>query len=97
MKRSIRLAPKALSDLDGIWAYSVENFGEARSEAYVRAINAALELLVHNPQAARDASHIRVGLLKYNVGSHVIFFRLQNGGLVVSRILHSSMDFARHL
>jgi toxin ParE1/3/4 len=97
MKRSIELSPKALADLDAIWEFSLHNWGEARSETYVRAINAALELVASNPQVARDAGSIRPGLLKYNVGSHVVFFRVSDRALVVSRILHGRMDFPRHL
>ena len=97
MRRSIQLSPKALADLDAIWKYSEENRGEARSETYVRGINAALELVAANPHVARDAGSIRPGLLKYYVGSHVIFFRLNDKNIVVSRILHARMDFPRHL
>jgi toxin ParE1/3/4 len=97
MRRSIELSPKALADLDAIWEYSVENWGKAWSQAYVRGMNVALELVAANPHMARDAGSIRPGLLKYNVGSHVIFFRLNDRAVVVSRILHSRMDFPRHL
>jgi toxin ParE1/3/4 len=97
MRRSIELSPKALADLDTIWEYSVQNWGETRSETYVRGIHAALELVAVNPHMARDASSIRPGLPKYYVGSHVIFFRLNDKRIVVSRILHSRMDFPRHL
>jgi len=97
MRRSIELSPKALADLDSIWKYTVENWGEARSEAYVRGINAALEMVAANPRMARDAGSVRPGLLKYYVGSHVIFFRLNDKRIVVSRILHARMDFPRHL
>ena len=97
MRRSIELSPKALADLNAIWDYSVENWGETRSQAYVRGINAALELVAANPHVARDAGSIGPGLLKYSVGSHVIFFRLNDKQIVVSRILHSRMDFPRHL
>ena len=97
MKRSIELSPTALADLDAIWEYSVQNWGRAKSETYIRGINAALELVAASPQVARDAGGIRPGLLKYNVGSHVLFFRLNDRPIVVSRILHARMDFPRHL
>lgn len=97
MKRSVELSPKALADLDAIWDYSAENWGETRSRAYIRGIDAALELVAANPHMARDAGSIRPGLLKYHVGSHVVFFRVDDKRIVVSRILHSRMDFPRHL
>jgi toxin ParE1/3/4 len=93
MRRSIELSPKALADLDAIWEYSVQNWGKTRSEAYIRGINAALELVAVNPHVERDAGSIRPGLLKYYVG----FFRLSDNHIVVSRILHARMDFPRHL
>lgn len=97
MKRSVELSPRALADLDSIWDYSVENFGETRSQTYVRAIDAALKLVAANPQVARNAGNIRPGLLKYPVGSHVVFFRVREDRIVVSRIIHAKMDFPRHL
>jgi len=97
MKRSIELSPAALADLDAIWEYSLQNWGESRSETYIRGINAALELVTVNPHMARDAASIRPGLRKYYVGSHVIFFRVNDKHIIVSRILHARMDFPRHV
>ena len=97
MRRSVELSPKALADLDAIWEYSVQNWGQVRAETYIRGISAALHLVAANPHVARDAGSIRSGLLKYYVGSHVIFFRLNDTQIVVSRILHARMDFPRHL
>ena len=97
MRPSVELSPKALADLDAIWEYSLQNWGLAKSETYIRGVNVALELVAANPHLARDAGSIRPSLLKYHVGSHVICFRLNDKQIVVSRILHARMDFPRHL
>jgi toxin ParE1/3/4 len=40
---------------------------------------------------------VRSGYLKYRSGSHFVFYRLTEGGIDVVRILHTRMDFERHL
>jgi toxin ParE1/3/4 len=94
---ALRLKPRARKDLDGIWLHSTQEWGRDRAEAYVRAIDKAFAFLASNPGIARDAGAIRPRLLKYSVGSHVIFCRVSDGTLIVVRILHQKMDFVRHL
>jgi toxin ParE1/3/4 len=45
----------------------------------------------------RACPEIRRGYHKYRAGSHVLFYRLIDGGIEVVRILHEQMDFGRHL
>jgi toxin ParE1/3/4 len=92
-----RLSPRAQADLEDIWDYTVDQWGGGRAEAYIRQIYEAVETLVATCGAARSCDEIRRGYWKYPVGSHVIFFRRHPYGIDVVRILHSRMDFARHL
>ncbi len=96
---SLRLvySPAALADLDQIWRYSAESWGEERADIYLAAIRDTLLLLSHNPGLARNAGDIRPGLMKYGAGSHVLYFRVRADAIVVTRILHSRMDAGRHL
>lgn len=91
------LVPAARADLDGIWEYTVQQWGLDQAEFYVGKIRAAVELLAHNPRRGRTCSEIRVGYFKYVVGSHVIFYRPLDRGIVVMRILHGRMDFDSNL
>jgi toxin ParE1/3/4 len=91
------LSPRAQADLDEIWDYSAAHWGEGQAEAYVRQIQAAIELVAMTPSRGRPCEEIRHGYSKFTVGSHVLFYRLADDGIDVVRILHQRMDFDRRL
>jgi toxin ParE1/3/4 len=97
MSLHVRYSPRALRDLNEIWTYSFDHWGEERTDAYVIAIRDTMALLSSNPGLSRDAEEIRPGLRKYSVGSHILFFRIDNKEIAVTRILHSRMDVDRHI
>jgi toxin ParE1/3/4 len=90
-------SPRARSDVADIWDYTLANWGEARAERYVRAIQFAVAELVTNPQLGRSCEDIRAGCRKYPVGSHVVFYRLVGSDTGIVRTLHQNMDVDRHL
>lgn len=91
------LSPRAQKDLDDIWEYTVEHWNIRQAEIYLRQIQRAIETVAAEPKIARVCDDIRSGYWKYPVGSHVLFFRITDKGINVVRILHSRMDFERHL
>ncbi|MFT4549777.1 MAG: toxin ParE1/3/4 [Verrucomicrobiales bacterium] len=91
------LRPKAISDLEEIWEYTVEAWGEEQAERYVRLINKSFRQIADNPSLGRSCDVIREGYRKRGVGRHVIFYRTIDGDVVVVRILHDRMDVGRHL
>ncbi|MBX3573964.1 MAG: type II toxin-antitoxin system RelE/ParE family toxin [Mesorhizobium sp.] len=97
MTLTLRISAQAQRDLEEIWAYSVENWGEDQAVQYVAQVRAALELLRTNPGLARPAEDVRPGLRKFTVGSHVLYVRLGDRFLRLVRVLHGRMDAGRHL
>ncbi|MFH1796912.1 MAG: type II toxin-antitoxin system RelE/ParE family toxin [Pseudomonadota bacterium] len=97
MTLSLRISAQAQRDLEHIWAYTVENWGEEQAVQYVAQVRAALELLRTNPGLARPAEDVRPGLRKFTVGSHVLYVRLGDRFLRLVRVLHGRMDAGRHL
>jgi toxin ParE1/3/4 len=91
------LSPRAQADLDEIWDYSTERWGEDRAERYIRELWRGIELVADEPQRGRSCEDVRTGYYKYQVTSHVLFCRLTPVGIDVVRILHQRMDFQRHL
>ena len=91
------LSPAAQADLENIWDYTVERWGEAQAEDYTRNIQAACEALSEGTMIIRSAEEVRAGYRKVAVGSHVMFFRMGSGVVEIIRILHQSMDVERHL
>lgn len=92
-----RLYPKAINDLESIHLYSMSEFGTQRTEDYILAIETCFQHLADDPLIARTCDHIRQDLRAFNVGSHVIFFKITDYGIAVIRVLHQSMDFSRRL
>ena len=91
------LRPKAISDLEKIWEYTVETWGEEQAERYVRLINESFRQIADNPSLGRSCDTIREGYRKRGIGRHVIFYRTNDGDIEVVRILHDRMDVNRHL
>ncbi|MEN9019704.1 MAG: type II toxin-antitoxin system RelE/ParE family toxin [Verrucomicrobiaceae bacterium] len=91
------LRPKAISDLESIWEYTVETCGEEQAERYVRLINECFRQITDNPGLGRSCDAIREGYRKRSVGRHVIYYRTTDECIEVVRILHDRMDIDRHL
>ena len=92
-----RLTPAAQADLDRIWEYTVAKWSEAQAEGYIRGIQTTCEGLISGATVSRSAESVRAGYRKTAVGSHVMFFKQSNDGVVIVRILHQRMDIERHL
>jgi toxin ParE1/3/4 len=91
------LSPRAQKDIDDIWEYTVAHWNVRQAEIYLHQIQRAIDTVAAEPNIARACDDIRPGYWKYPAGSHVIFFRITDKGINVVRILHSRMDFERHL
>ena len=95
--KAVRLTPRAVADLDEIWTYGEERWGPAQAERYLRRFQAAFYSLAEDPRRGRACDEIRPGYAKFAAGSHTLFFRVVEGQVEIVRILHSRMDFDRHL
>lgn len=97
MTGEVLLSPRARADLDDIWDYSAERWGDERAESYLRGLWAGMKIVAGDPRRGRPCDDIRAGYFKYAVGSHVLFYRPVATGVDVIRVLHRRMDFDRHL
>ena len=93
----LELTPKARRDIDDIWERSFERHGAAQAETYIRGVERAMQTIAEDPRRGRPCDEIRSGYRKFAVGSHMLFFRVADGAIVIVRILHQRMDFERHL
>ena len=95
----IGLSRKAISDLDGIWDYTVETWSEEQAAIHYRQIHAAI-LGLHSLPAFLEIKYdtIKPGLLGHKVGHHILFYKKHDDGSIwIDRILHERMDYQRHL
>jgi len=102
-----RLTDQAAQDIENILDWTYEQFGPLQMEVYNAVINDALEALTEGPQlkGVRPRPELGEGVATLHVarqgrkGRHLLVFRVheQDGVIEVLRILHDSMDLARHL
>lgn len=102
----IRLAGQAEQDLLDITLWTTENFGTRQTEQYAETIALAIEALHDGPEilGARVRDEIGPGVRTLHVarqgrkGRHFVAFSVSEGHIInVLRLLHDSMDLAKHL
>ena len=90
------LSPRAKSDIDHIWNYSEKLWGAGQAESYIRQLQHSIEEVAACSAIGRACPEVRAGYYKYPSGSHILFYRLIEGGIDIVRILHERMDFGQH-
>jgi toxin ParE1/3/4 len=95
--RRAELTELAASDIDVIASYTSSTWGPAQEEAYLGALESALERLARRPKIGAPRSDLRAGLRGFAVGSHVIFYVETDYGIAVLRILHKRQDPSHNL
>ena len=91
-----RFSRRAEADLFNIGIYTFRTWGEAQTDRYLRQLENCCQLIADNPALGRPCDEIRPGLRRMEQGKHVVFYREDPGGILISRILHQRMLPERH-
>ncbi|MEJ0059674.1 MAG: type II toxin-antitoxin system RelE/ParE family toxin [Terricaulis sp.] len=94
---SCLLRERAEADLADIWRYTARQWSAEQADRYYRDIVASFQALAEQPTLGRACDDVRPGYRRHNVGSHVVFYRIEPDHVDVVRILHARRDFRRHL
>ncbi len=92
-----RLSSSAERDLTHIAEFSIDQFGIKQAGHYRDGLETCLRNLAQTPGIGRNADELAPGLRRYQHRSHVIFYKPTAKGVHIVRVLHDSMDVARHL
>jgi toxin ParE1/3/4 len=93
---SFRLSLRADADLLGIGSYTLQTWGAQQANQYLGDLERGCAIVAQNPALGRSCERLGSGLRRWETGKHVLFYREERGGILVSRILHQSMLPARH-
>ncbi len=104
---SVRLTDQAAQDVEDILDWTLVQFGPLQLESYTEVINDALAALNEGPQLidvrrrpelGDDVATLHVARHGHK-GRHQLVFRADETACLIEilRILHDSMDLARHL
>ena len=93
---AFRFSPRAEADLVGIAKYTLRTWGKAQTARYLNELEAFCQTLADNPALGRPCDEVRRGLRRIEHGKHVVFYRQDLTGILISRILHERMLPERH-
>jgi toxin ParE1/3/4 len=82
---------RAEADLLSIADYTLRKWGKAQAARYLGELETCCQMLADNPDSGRLCDDIRPGLRRHEHGKHVLFYRQERSGILVSRILHQRM------
>ena len=88
---TIRFTRLAEADLLDIGLYTNQTWGRKQCTRYLRQLEERCRQLADDPRRGRLCDEIRPGLRRIRVGKHVVFYREEPGGILLSRILHERM------
>lgn len=94
----LRLMPQAEADLEKVWHYGASEWSADQADRYVDGLMAVLNLLCDMPGIARERMEFIPTVRIHPSGSHLIIYRLEEGGyLDVLRILGGRQDWQKLL
>lgn len=93
----LELTPAALADLRSIRTYTLERWGPTQGMDYLDQMWEKFEILLADSAPYRFRPDLFPGCQVASEGNHVILFRVNKSTLQIVRVLHSAMDFKRHL
>lgn len=106
----LRFTDAARADLAGIFALSLERWGEAAARRYAALLAAAARAATSNPRTplARERAELAKGLRSFHVRHvklafgvkapvHVVFYRHVGAVVEIVRVLHERMNPSEHL
>ncbi|BDW97639.1 plasmid stabilization protein ParE [Thalassospira tepidiphila] len=91
------LSQKADEDLEGIYIYSHESFGEEQAIAYFLSLRDCLNNLASSPHIGRDVSFLHPGMHCHHHKRHMVYYLIEGDGVLVVRVLHDAMDAHLHI
>jgi toxin ParE1/3/4 len=93
---AFRFSRRAEADLLSIGNYTLRTWGKAQAARYIGELEVFCQSLADNPALGRPCDDVRRGMRRMEDGKHVVFYRQELNGILVSRILHQSMLPDKH-
>ena len=87
-----RVSERARLDLEEICFYIAQDDPDA-ADKFVRAIVARFPRLASMPHLGRPREDLSARLRSLPVGSYIIFYRPEESGVEILRVLHGARDF----
>lgn len=96
-KNKYKLSRLALTHLQKIKSYTVNNFSETQWRSYKGTLLTGFQMLADNPTVGRSCDDIYPNGLYFPVGKHTAYFTKEDGFILVVAVLSQSQLPQNHL
>lgn len=90
---SFRFSVRAEEDLVEIYSYGILQFGYSQARKYIEGLEETLLRLAFGPFLGKESSLLYPGLREFIYKSHMVFYLIEEDGVLIVRILHQSRDY----
>jgi len=77
--------------------YTVDTWGQEQAQRYLDSLEACFNRLAKTPRAGRSCDRIQPEYRRFEHERHVICYRADHEGILISRVLHQRMLPSLHL
>jgi plasmid stabilization system protein ParE len=88
----LRVAQKAIQDLDGIYLYWARRAGLEVADRLLDALEEHSALLGDHPQFGRKCPEIAPGVLVFPAGEYLIYYRRKRKIIEILHVFHGARD-----
>ena len=92
-----KLSPAAEADLEAIWRYTADTWGQPQADAYIDGLIAAFARLAENPQLCRLRAEFKPPVRLYHEAHHLLVYVEREHHIVFLRVLHERMHVEEKL
>ena len=89
----ISISNRAKKDYYSIQKYTLKNYGREQLLKYSKSIKEAFTKITENPHIGHYRPDIPKNYKSYQIGKHIIVYRIEEQTIYVVTILHSNMNF----
>lgn len=93
----IRFTAKADADLIDCYLYGVTIFGMEQAEHYEHELRHILSLIAENPRIAPEHTEYKPPVRIHHHGKHYIIYIIQEGYVLIIRLLREEVNLRQHL
>jgi toxin ParE1/3/4 len=86
-----RLSELAESDIAGILDFTTDMWGGSQADRYLDQLVRCFEGIAKMPSLGRACDELITGFRRIEVGRHVVFYRANDEGAFIARVLHDRM------
>jgi toxin ParE1/3/4 len=93
---SVRRSKLSEDDYRAAWHFIAADNPDA-ADAFLRKIDAKLNLYAAHPQMGTNRSRLGRGLRSFPVGNYLVFYRIASDGIELVRVLHGARKLKRKM